>query len=86
MYDVPYFSGRKRLIFLKENPSSIFDIHLGEEVVILCENETGRFASVGSDRFVVSTEAEFLDIADPLDIVIEFLQIVDRRLFDVFVS
>ena len=45
-----------------------------------------RLASVRSDRFVVSTEAEFLDIADPFDVVTEFPQIVDRRPLDVLVG
>ena len=69
-----HLSGRKRLIFLKENPNSIPDIHPGEEVVIPCENETGRLASVRSNRFVVS-EAEFLDVADPFDVVTEFSRV-----------
>jgi len=86
VYDVSDLSGRKCLILLKENPSSVFDIYPGEKVVILSENETVRLASVGSDRFVRSTEAESVDIADLFDLVTEFPQIVDRRLLDVFVS
>ena len=86
MYDVSYLSGRKCLILLEENASSILHIQLGKEVVILSENKTVCLASVRSDRFVVSAEAEFFDISDPFDIVMEFPQIVDRRLLDVFVS
>ena len=86
MYDVPYLSGRECLILLEKNSSGLFDIDPGEKVVILCENEAIHLVSVCSDRFVGSTETEFLDIADPFDIVTELPQIIDRRLLDVFVS
>jgi hypothetical protein len=86
VYDVPDLLSRKRLIFLKENAGSIPNIQLGEEVVILRENEAVCLASVRSDRSIVSPEAEFFDIADPFDIVTEFPQVVDRRPLDIFVS
>ena len=86
MYDVSYLLGRKCLIFLEENASSILNIQLGEEVVVLSENEAVCLASVRSDRSVASAKAEFFDISDPFDIVTEFPQVVDRRLLDVFVS
>jgi len=72
MYDISHLSGRKCLILLEENPSSVFDIYLSEKVVILCENKTIRLTSIHSDRSIVSTETEFLDIANPFDIVAEF--------------
>lgn len=72
VHDISYLSGRKRLILLKENSSSIFDVDLSKEVVILGENETVRLASVRSDRPIVGAEIEFRHIADPLDIVTEF--------------
>ena len=86
MYDVSYLLGRKRLILLEKNSSSLFDIYLGEEVVILRENEAIRLASVCSDRFVTSAYAEFFDVSDPFDIVTEFPEVVERRLLDVCVS
>ena len=85
VYDISHLSGRKRLILLKEDSSSVFDVDLSEEVVILGENETVRLASVHSDRPIVGAEIEFRHIADSLDIVTEFPQIIDRRLLDVFV-
>ena len=85
VHDISHLSGRKRLILLKEDSSDILNVELSKEVVILGENETVRLASVRSDRPVVSAEIELLDIADSLDIVTEFPQIIDRRLLDVFV-
>jgi len=86
VYDVTRLLGRKSLIFLKENTSSFSNIQLGNKVVVLSENEAIRLAPVGSNRLVIGTKTEFVDVADPFDIVTEFPQVVDRRLLDVFVS
>jgi hypothetical protein len=64
----------------------LFDIYLGEEVVILRKNEAISLASVCSDRFIATTEAEFFHVPDLFDIVTEFPYVVDRRPLDVFVS
>jgi hypothetical protein len=86
VYDVSYLLGRKRLLRLEKNSGGFFDIRLGEEVVILRENEAIRFAAVCSDRFIVSAKAEFFNIADPFNVMTEFPQIINRRQLDVFVS
>lgn len=73
MNDVTNFACRKRLVFLKQHASSLVDVKPDEEIVVLSQDKTVSFASIGHNGTVIGTETKRINIADPFNVVVEFL-------------
>ena len=71
MDDISDLVCRERLIPLEENACYSVDLQLNEEIIVLGKNQTITHTSIVSDRRVVSTESEFRNVTEPLDVVTE---------------